>query len=118
MFLPFATFRTQAAFNFLWPASSLIGILGFVIAYRALRRLDDGISGGESAIWGLFGTRLRASIVFTFVCAFFMPLVNLVIFLWMFFKMKGAVNRVEEHRKREQELRARRNRVMGPGGQF
>lgn len=115
LFLPFPVFRTPDAFRLLWPLSSVVGIAGFVVAYRTLSSLDAGIGGDGGAMWGLVGWRVRSSVTLMFLCSFFLPLVNIVIFLWAFLKMRGAEQRMVEEAKRQRELAARRNRVMGPG---
>ena len=115
MFLPFPIFKTPDAFRLLWPLSSAVGIVGFVIAYRTLSSLDADIGGDGGAMWGLVGWRVRGSVVMMFLCSFFLSLVNIVIFLWAFLKMRGAEQRMVEEAKRQRELAARRNRVMGPG---
>ena len=114
-FLPFPAFKTPDAFRLLWLLSSVIGIVGFVVAYRTLSALDADIGGDGGAMWGLVGWRGRGSVVMMFLCSFFLPLINVVIFLWAFFKMRGAEQRMVEGLQRDRELAARRNRVMGPG---
>lgn len=81
-------------YGYAWILSSLFAIIGFLIAYDVLdlkREAQD-----ESII--LLGPRLQVGLIFFFIMAFFVPLVNLTIMVWAYVKSASAVRRLKQLR--------------------
>jgi hypothetical protein len=112
IFLPRGLVDPQRLFNLVWVGSSVLGIVGFLIAYNVLGLKQEALEA--SGTWYLFGPNIRATAVLMFGATFFVPFINLVIFVWTYFRIGSAVQAFERERQYQQQMQARRSRVMGP----
>jgi hypothetical protein len=129
----------------LFVASTICAIIGFVITNRQLSLEDDAlenspvegllhrpVAGAFFRVWltgsflGLFLPRRWASLVFLrlpltlgFVLAFFVPLVNLAIIFWTYFRAGAGIRDLERWHKETLETEKRRARLAsGPAEAF
>ena len=107
MFLPESIAPADKTFGFALVVSAVLGIVGFLIPYR---QLDLGREAREDAP-SFVGPNLRGIVLLTFLGAFLVPLVNLVIFAWAFFKCSAARKKLAAERQFEDTLESRRARL-------
>jgi len=89
LFIPDHIIPAQRSFNFVLLASAVLGIIGFLIAYNRLNLKEEALN--ESSTFDLFGSRLKGAGILMFCLTFFVPLLNLVIIIWTYFRVPSAI---------------------------
>ncbi|WP_133499861.1 hypothetical protein [Cognatilysobacter terrigena] len=111
LFLPRGWLPDNRLFALVCIASAVFGIAGFRVAYRALD-LDEEMDDARSSL-RRFGWRVSGSVQMMFCLAFLVPLLNLVILLWTWLRIRAGRAALDGIERSTQEMDARRRRVMG-----
>jgi hypothetical protein len=106
LFLPKGLFPVEKTYNIVLFVSAFLGICGFVIAYKQLKLKEEALE--NSNIWPYLGSRLKAGAIMMFCMTFFIPIINLVIIAWTYFKIRSSIKYLETERQHQLERDARR----------
>jgi hypothetical protein len=106
LFLPKDILPGQKIFNIVLFVSAFLGICGFVIAYKQLKLKEEALE--NSSILPFVGGQLRATGALMFCMTFFIPILNLVIIIWTYFKIRSAIKYLESERQHQLQRDARR----------
>jgi hypothetical protein len=106
LFVPNGIVPAQKMYNIVLFVSALLGICGFIIAYKQLRLKEEALE--DSSLLPYLGPRLQAGAIMMFCMSFFIPVLNLVIIAWTYFKIRSAIRYLETERQHQLEREARR----------
>lgn len=94
LLLPTAIVYKYHLFAFVTVTSAVCGIVGFLIAYKVLDLKGEALT--NSSLPYLVGPRLKAYLIFFFMLAFLVPILNLIIIIWTYVKSSMAINRLND----------------------
>ncbi len=118
LFVPKSLADPKLIFEVVWFASTTFCILGFVIA-NAYLGFNDEVSDFTQARM-VIGRRAerqaRLSIALMFYCAFLVPVLNLIVAAWIWFRIRGVVMAQERQAADARASAARRASKFGPIG--
>jgi hypothetical protein len=89
--------------------SAVLAIAGFMAAYKPLGT-GQGMSDANAMLSPL-GWKTHLSVVLMFCGAFLVPVLNLVIILWTWFRVRGAIGNLALARQEYLQAEARRIRM-------
>ena len=118
LFVPRAVVDPKLAFQVAWFLSSLLCILGFMIANAHLG-LNDEVSDftkPSMAIGRRAERKARLSIALMFYFSFLVPVLNLIVALWTWFRIRGVVSEQKRKAADARAASARRESKFGPMG--
>lgn len=107
MFSPLKPMDAERWFHFTWLASSVLGVIGFLIANS---QIGMAAEARDSELRRWFGPRLQAGGVLFFMLAFCLPLLNLVIFAYTWLRIRMARAMLAQAEAHARERAARRDK--------
>lgn len=118
LFLPGSVVDKGALFNIVWVASAILCFSGFMLANAHL-----GLSAGVSDVSGLAtrhsgraGLEVRTTIVLGYYLSFLVPLLNAIVAIWIYIRIRLAIRGVEQAAREATARDARRRDKFGPIG--